>query len=136
MTEKKKGKLSHGHSKTNKYKKNSTKESRRGFEFIEADFSKENFLEGALLRPAVLLISFISFLVGVFLMLLGVPSRGEELLMWGGSAVIFAFVLNIQSIYFSLNDEPSYFRTMNLVFKLILFIAEIVAFNFLLTLIL
>lgn len=115
-----------------KFKK---KESRDGFHFLKSDFSKENVIEGGVIRPLVLMVSFVTFLLGMFLLLLG--SQGNSsYLKWGGSAIIFSFVLNLQSIYTSLTDEPSFFRTMNLSFKMILFLFEIMAFNYILVTIL
>lgn len=67
-------------------------------------------------------------------------------LKWGGSAIIFSFVLNLYSIYQSLTEHhddnesgmtPEEVQLKNqrdfkVVFKLILFILEIVSFNYLL----
>jgi len=94
---------------------------------IKKDFNKENFIEGAILRPAVLMLSFFTFLISIFLMIMGN-------LKWGGSGIIFSFILNIYSIYQSLTDKPSIFRTLNLSFKLVLFLSEIILFNYVLTL--
>lgn len=91
----------------------------------EKDFSRENFIEGGLIRPAILMTSFFVFIFAMFLLLMGD-------LKWGGSLIIFAFVLNLYSIYESLSDEKSIFRTMNLGFKFVLFFFEIVAFNWVL----
>ncbi len=99
------------------------------FSFKESDFSKKNIIEGAILRPLLLLISFATFIFGMFLLLFGN-------LKWGGSGIIFSFILNLYAIYISLTDEASIFRTLNIAFKLVLFISEIIAFNYLLTIIL
>lgn len=107
------------------------KEVRDGLHFLKSDFSKENVIEGGVIRPLVLMVSFVTFLLGMFLLLLG--SQGNSsYLKWGGSAIIFSFVLNLQSIYTSLTDEPSFFRTMNLSFKMMLFLFEIMVFNYIL----
>ncbi len=112
-------------------KKSHKGESREGFHFLKSDFSKENVIEGGVIRPLILMLSFVTFLLGMFLLLLG--SQGNaSFLKWGGSAIIFSFVLNLQSIYTSLTDEPSFFRTMNLSFKMVLFLFEIMAFNYVL----
>lgn len=105
--------------------KEMTEHKKKSFSFRKEDFSRENFIEGGIIRPAILMISFVTFLVAMFLLLLGN-------LKWGGSLIIFSFIFNMYSIYTSFTDEPSVFRTMNLVFKLILFGAELVFFNYLL----
>lgn len=102
-----------------------TKEKKNAFSFRKEDFSRENFIEGGIIRPAILMISFVTFIIAMFLLLIGN-------LKWGGSLIIFSFIFNLYSIYTSFTDDPSIFRTMNLVFKLILFGAEIVFFNYLL----
>ena len=104
--------------KISKHKKNT-------FSFRKEDFSRENFIEGGIIRPAILMVSFITFIIAMFFLLLGN-------LKWGGSLIIFSFIFNLYSIYISFTDEESIFRTMNLVFKLVLFTAEIVFFNYLL----
>lgn len=115
------------------HKKVETKK-REGFSFKDADFSKENIIEGGVIRPGILMISFATFIGSMFLLLLG--SQGNETAQkWGGSLIIFSFVLIMQSIYTSLTDEPSIFRTLNLGFKIVLFAAEIMAFNYLLLLV-
>lgn len=96
------------------------------FGMSDEDFSKENFIEGGIIRPAILMLSFITFIGAMFLLLLGN-------LKWGGSLILFSFVLNLYSIYTSLTDEPSIFRTLNLSFKIILFISEIIGFNWVLS---
>lgn len=88
----------------------------------DEDFSKENLIEGGLIRPILLMISFFTFIYAMFLLLIGN-------LKWGGSLIIFSFILNLYSIYLSLTDKPSIFRTLNLAFKIFIFIAEIYAFN-------
>lgn len=104
--------------------KKSNKESKI-FSFSDKDFSKENFLEGAIIRPAIMIVSFFSFIGALFLLILGN-------ILWGGSLIVFSFVLNLDSIYKSLLDESSIYRTMNLFFKLALFVVEIIAFNYVL----
>jgi hypothetical protein len=104
------------HGVTNKHK-------REGFSFVKGDFSKENLIEGGLIRPAVMMTAFFTFIIAMFLLLIGDYK-------WGGSLIIFSFVLNLFSIYESLCDEPSIFKKMNLAFKFVLFIAEIAAFNY------
>jgi len=89
----------------------------------DKDFSKDNFLEGAIIRPLIQITSFAAFIFAMFLLLI-------DNYKWGGSLIMFSFVLNLSSIYKSLMDKPSIYRTMNLAFKLILIIAEIVAFNY------
>lgn len=89
------------------------------------DFNKENFFEGAIIRPGVLMLAFVAFIFAMFFLL----SNNYK---WGGSLIIFSFVLNLYAIYQSLTDEESIFRNMNIVFKLVLFIFEIIAFNWLL----
>lgn len=112
-----------------------TQKKRKGFVFTKDDFSKENVIEGALLRPLLLLLSFFAFIVAMFLLVMGVGGS-RSALGWGGSLILFAFVVNIYAIYLSLTDEPSVYRNLNLVFKLVLFTAEIVAFNYVLLLVL
>jgi hypothetical protein len=105
----------------------SAKKSGSGFKFKESDFSRENLIEGGFIRPAILMIAFFSFILAMFLLLIGD-------FKWGGSLIIFSFVLNLFSIYESLGDEPSIFKNMNLGFKFVLFIFEIAAFNWVLML--
>lgn len=97
------------------------------FGMSDTDFSKENFIEGGIIRPGVLMLAFSSFIGSMFLLLMGN-------LKWGGSLIIFSFILSLYSIYQSFTDEQSIFRTLNLVFKFILFVSEIMAFNYILTL--
>ncbi len=98
----------------------------RIFKFTKEDFSKKNFIEGGIIRPSILLSAFLLFVIAVFLLLL-------QNYKWGGSFIIFSFFLNLSAIYISLTDEDSIFRTMNLLFKIVLFISEIVIFNWLIT---
>ena len=101
------------------------------FEFTKEDFSRENFIEGGIIRPAVLMSAFIMFMIAMFLLLLG--AKGDTVAMkWGGSMIIFSFILNLEAIYMSLTDTSSIFRTLNLAFKIVLFIAEIYIFNWIL----
>mgnify|MGYP001810160138 CR=1 FL=1 len=93
----------------------------------EKDFSKENFIEGGVIRPAILMLSFVSFLIAMYLLLIGN-------LKWGGSAILFSFILNMYSIYQSIGYNPSDFKKMNFEFKFTLYIVEIIMFNWVLTL--
>lgn len=117
--------------KTTHAKKTSKSGARKGIHFTNEDFSRENVIEGGVIRPILLMGAFVTFLLGMFLLLLGAQGNSAAL-KWGGSAIIFSFILNLQSIYVSLTDEPSFFRTMNLGFKLVLFLSEIMAFNYVL----
>lgn len=96
------------------------------FGMTDEDFSRENFIEGGIIRPAILMLAFITFIGSMFLLLIGN-------LKWGGSLIIFSFILNLYSIYESFTDVSSIFRTLNIAFKMILFISEVMAFNWLLT---
>lgn len=96
------------------------------FGMSDSDFSRENFIEGGIIRPAVLMLAFISFIIGMFVLLIGN-------LKWGGSLILFSFIINLYSIYQSFTDEPSIFKNLNIGFKLVLFIGEILAFNYVLT---
>lgn len=98
------------------------------FRMREEDFTKENFIEGGIVRPLILIIAFFTFILAMFLLLIGE-------LKWGGSLIIFSFILNQYSIYESLKDEPSIFKKMNLAFKFMLFTSEIVGMGFVLSLI-
>lgn len=89
------------------------------------ELSRDNFIEGAIIRPAIQMLAFVSFIIAVFLLLI-------ENYKWGGSMIVFSFVLNIESLYKSLKDKPSIYRSMNLGFKLIMFLAEIVIFDYIL----
>lgn len=106
----------------------SHKQKRKGFTFLKEDFSKKNVIEGGIIRPLIQLIAFFSFVIAIFLLLFSLQ-RGEGYLVWGASLIIFSFILNLYSIYLSLTDEESIFRSFNLVFKFALFLCEIVAFN-------
>lgn len=97
------------------------------FTEVKQEIKAGEALEGLVIRPAVLMVSFISFIFAMFFILL-------QNLKWGGSLIIFAFVLNIYSIYQSLSDNPSIFRTLNVIFKIVMFIAEIIVFNYILIL--
>lgn len=112
--------------------KNIKKKTKHIFGMKDADFSRENLIEGGLIRPAILMASFISFIVAIFLLLLGAKDINMNYLKWGGSLIIFSFILNLFSIYESLKDAPSIFKSMNLGFKLTLFLIEIITFNWLL----
>lgn len=92
---------------------------------FKEEFNQKNFVEGAIIRPAIQMLSFVTFIIAMFLLLI-------ENYKWGGSMILFSFILNIESIYKSLTDEESIYRTMNLGFKLILFISEIFIFNYVL----
>lgn len=108
-----------------KHKKRAETEKEAIFGMIRKDINSENFLEGAIIRPAVLMLSFAAFIAAMFLLLVGN-------LKWGGSLIILSFVLNMYAIYESLTDEASIFRTLNIAFKLMLFLAEVAAFNWVL----
>lgn len=95
------------------------------FGLTDKDFTRENFIEGAIIRPSLLMLAFISFICGMFLLLIGN-------LKWGGSLIIFSFIINLYTIYLSLQDEVSVYRTLNIGFKLVLFLAEIASFNWVL----
>ena len=112
--------------KANKANRKAVDKDRKSFKFRKSDFSRENLIEGGLIRPAILMTSFFTFIIAMFLLLIGD-------LKWGGSLIIFSFVLNLYSIYESLCDVPSIFKKMNLGFKFVLFLCEIVAFNYVLT---
>jgi hypothetical protein len=115
MAKQQKQKSSHNQSKFQQYLYGS----------LAKDVSGERFIEGALIRPATLLLSFIIFLFAMFFLVGGN-------MKWGGSLIIFSFILTLSSIYQSLTDEEGLFRTLNLCFKLTLFVAEVIAFNMLL----
>lgn len=93
------------------------------FSFIEGDIKNDKVIEGMIIRPLIQMIAFVSFILAMFLLLIGN-------LKWGGSLIIFSFVFNLFSLYQSLTDERSIFRTLNIGFKLVLFLAEIIAFNY------
>ena len=116
---------------TQSKKKSENTSSRKGLHFVKEDFSRESVIEGGVIRPLILMAAFVTFLLGMFLLLLGAQGNSAAL-KWGGSAVLFSFIINLQSIYSTLTDEPSYFRTLNLGFKMVLFLSEIMAFNFVL----
>ncbi len=90
--------------------------------FPEEEFTKENFIEGVIYRPAIFLISFLSFIISVFFILI-------QNYKWAGSFIVFSFTFNIFSLYQSFEDKNSIYRTLNLIFKLTIFIAELVIFN-------
>lgn len=110
-------------------------EKKHGIHFEEKDFSKENFIEGGIVRPLILMVSFFSFILAMFFLILGAQGNVSGF-RWGGSLIVFSFILNLYSIYMSFSDKSSIFRTLNLWFKLILFLCEIIAFNYFLVLIL
>ena len=99
--------------------------------FSAEDFTRANFVQGGLVRPGLLLLAFSTFVAAMFLLLLGAQGSLEAL-KWGGSLIIFSFVINLYGIYLTLMDKPSFFRSMNLGFKLVMFIGEIIAFNWVL----
>ncbi|MDA3856111.1 MAG: hypothetical protein PF569_07680 [Candidatus Woesearchaeota archaeon] len=119
-----------------KAEKKIEKKSKHVFGMTDADFSKENFIEGGVIRPLILMSAFFSFIIAMFLLLLGAKDMDLNMLKWGGSLIIFSFVLNLYSIYESLKDKPSIFKNMNLGFKFTLFLIEVVAFNWILATIL
>ena len=109
--------------KISKQKKPSKKEFL--FSEIKHDLKGDAAMEGLVLRPALLMSAFLTFIGAMFLMLIGN-------LKWGGSLLIFSFVLNLYSIYQSFCDNDSIFRTLNLFFKIVLLVGEILAFNWIL----
>lgn len=105
----------------------------------QEDFSKENLITGGLIRPAILMTSFLTFVGALLLVVFSVkadPITEANYLRWGGSGIIFAFILNLYSIYDSLGDKPSIFKNLNLVFKLSLFFLEVFLMGYVLTYIL
>lgn len=120
-----KSKYSHNNMSEKKPVHKTHKESKHLFGLKDEEFSKENMIEGVIIRPGVLMISFFTFILAMFLMLAGNYK-------WGGSMIVFSFVVNLYSIYESLTDEPSIFKKLNLAFKFTLFLFEIIAFNWLL----
>jgi hypothetical protein len=48
---------------------------------------------------------------------------------WGGSFLIFSFILTAYSIFTSLQDEHSIFRNLNVAFKVTLFVFEVSIFH-------
>lgn len=105
-----------------KIKKSKTVEHKYLFGLTEKDFTKENFIEGAIIRPSMLLAALVSFILGMFMLLI-------DNYKWGGSLILFSFIINLYAIYLSLTDEDSIYRTLNIGFKLVLFLSEIMAFN-------
>lgn len=89
---------------------------------LKKELNTNKFLEGAILRPVLLLLATASFIVAMFFLLAGN-------LKWGGSLILFSFVMNLYAIYLSLIDEPSTYRSFNLSLKLIIFLSEVAAFN-------
>lgn len=103
------------------------------------DFSRENMIEGGLVRPLILLLSFLTFVISMLFVVFSVkadPITQANYLRWGGSGIIFAFVLNLYSIYETLGDKPSIFKNMNLIFKLALFTLEVFLMGYVMTYIL
>jgi hypothetical protein len=105
-----------------KIKKSNTTEQKYLFGLTEKDFTKENFIEGAIIRPSMLLAALVSFILGMFLLLI-------DNYKWGGSLILFSFIINVSALYQSFGDEDTIFRTLNIGFKLILFLSEVMAFN-------
>lgn len=95
------------------------------FNISEDEFTREKMIEGAFIRPSIMFIAFFTFVIAIFMLL-------ANQLKWGGSLIIASFVLNLYSIYQSLSDNKSFYKNMNLIFKFTLFLFEIVAFNWLL----
>jgi hypothetical protein len=108
-----------------KIKKSKTTEQKYLFGLSEKNFTKENFIEGAIIRPSLLLGALTSFILGMFMLLI-------DNYKWGGSLILFSFILNIFALYRSFGDDDSIFKTLNIGFKLILFLSEIMAFNWVL----
>ncbi|NQZ84204.1 MAG: hypothetical protein HRU03_00660 [Nanoarchaeales archaeon] len=105
--------------------KSKTTQQRYLFGLSEKDFTKENFIEGAIIRPSMLLAALVSFILGMFLLLI-------DNYKWGGSLIVFSFIINIYALFQSFGDEDSIYRTLNIGFKLVLFLSEIMAFNYVL----
>jgi hypothetical protein len=98
------------------------------FNINSKEFTRENLIESIFIRPFIQMLSFATFIIAMFLLVI-------ENYEWGGSLIIFSFILNMSSIYKSLCDEPSIYRTLNLTFKLVLFTAEVIAFSYLISII-
>jgi hypothetical protein len=95
------------------------------FHIDSKELTKENLIESVVIRPFIQMTSFFTFIAGLFFLAI-------QNFKWAGSLIIFSFVLTVFSIYKSLTDEESIYRTLNLIFKLTLFLVEIIAFNLLL----
>lgn len=87
-------------------------------------YSGDEVIEGMVIRPLILLFSFVGFIVSIFLLL-------YRQYLWAGSFIIFSFVFNMYGIYLTLNDKPSMYRNLNFAFKFILFVSEVILFNWL-----
>ena len=77
-----------------KIKKISRKDSiHRGYIFglTEKDFTREKFVEGAFIRPLILMLAFTIFIISMFLLLIGNYK-------WGGSGIIFSFIMKYTNI--------------------------------------
>ena len=98
---------------------------------LKEDFTNEKFIEGGIIRPLYQMAAFTAFVVAVFLLLIG-AGGSDAMMRWGGSLIIISFVFNLYAIYLSLCDKPSIYRTFNLAFKIIIFLAEIALFNWIL----
>lgn len=96
--------------------------------FSKEDFTKENLIKGAFIRPGILTLSFLTFVGGLVLFIEALQGSLEAM-KWAGSLLIFSFILTAQSIYTSLRDEHSVFRTYNVGFKVVLFVFEISIFH-------
>jgi hypothetical protein len=110
------------------------KEKPRKF-FVKEDFSKENLIQGGLIRPGILVLSFLSFMAGIILFIDALQGSLNAM-KWAGSLMIFSFILTAYSIYTSLQDEHSVFRNLNVGFKVTLFVFEISIFHQIMLLIL
>ena len=102
--------------------------------FIKSDFTRENIIKGGLIRPGILVISFLSFIGGITLFFDALQGSLNAM-KWAGSLLIFSFILTAYSIFTSLQDEHSIFRTLNVAFKVTLFVFEISIFHQLILLI-
>ncbi len=69
------------------------------------DFSRENFIEGGIIRPLILMTAFFSFVVALLLLVFGIQLENYDYIKWGGSFIIFSFIFNMYSVYESLKDE-------------------------------
>lgn len=102
----------------------------------EEDFSRENLIKGGFIRPLILMVSFLTFVLSMLAVVFSVKADAvsqANYLRWGGSGIIFAFVLNLYSIYQTLGDKPSIFKNLNLIFKLALFALEVFLMGYVMT---
>ena len=79
--------------------------------------------------------AFFSFVIALLLLVFGIQLENYDYIKWGGSFIIFSFIFNMYSIYESLKDEPSIFKTLNLIFKITLLILEIFVIGWVISLV-